>query len=83
VVWGWRALHRASALSKAQDVSGSSDNPECSAVACCVQTPMRRRKRMDTREVAIQTDTGIVVMIDGKKVRISEDESRAERSKGI
>jgi hypothetical protein len=38
---------------------------------------------MDTREVAIQTDTGIVVMIDGKKVRISEDESRAERSKGI
>ena len=42
-----------------------------------------KRAARRAREVAIQTNTGIVVMIDGKMVRISAEELLAERSKGI
>jgi hypothetical protein len=34
---------------------------------------------LKAREIAIQTNTGIVVMIDGKMVTLSAEELRAER----
>jgi hypothetical protein len=35
------------------------------------------------RDVAIQTNTGILVMVDGKMVTITAEELRAERDKGV
>ena len=40
-----------------------------------------KRAALRAREVAIQTNTGIVVMIDGKMVTISAAELRAERDR--
>ena len=34
------------------------------------------------RDVAIQTNTGVLVMVDGKMVKITAEELRAERDKG-
>ena len=41
-----------------------------------------KRAALRARDVAIQTNTGILVMIDGRMVTITADELRAERDKG-
>ncbi len=41
-----------------------------------------KRAALRARDVAIQTNTGILVMIDGKMVTTTAEESRAERDKG-
>ena len=41
-----------------------------------------KRAALRARDVAIQTNTGILVMIDGRMVTITADELRAEREKG-
>lgn len=41
-----------------------------------------KRAALRARDVAIQTNTGILVMIDGRMVTITAAELRAERDKG-
>ena len=41
-----------------------------------------KRAALRARDIAIQTNTGILVMIDGKMVKIGADELRAERDNG-
>ena len=40
-----------------------------------------KRAALRARDVAIQTNTGILVMVDGKMVKITAEELRAERDK--
>jgi hypothetical protein len=41
-----------------------------------------KRAALRARDAAIQTNTGILVMVDGKVVKITAEELRAERDKG-
>jgi hypothetical protein len=64
-----------SGLEKAMDRDGRPEKPAWIQRA----DEALKRAALKAREIAIQTNTGIVVMIDGKMVTISAEELRAER----
>ena len=67
-----------SGLEKAVELSGRPEKPAWIPRA----DEALKRAALRARDVAIQTNTGIVVMIDGKMVAISAEELRAERDQG-
>jgi hypothetical protein len=61
---------------KHQDISAAKD-PDLRASFSAMQ-----RAATLARKVAIQTETGIVIKLDGKLVRVSADELRKEAAEG-
>jgi hypothetical protein len=67
-----------SGLEKAVERGGRSEKPAWIPLA----DEALKRAALRARDVAIQTNTGILVMVDGKIVTITAEELRAERDKG-
>jgi hypothetical protein len=67
-----------SGLEKAVERDGRPEKPAWIPLA----DEALKRAALQGRDVAIQTNTGILVMVDGKMVKITAEELRAERDKG-